>query len=97
MESPYEARSVLESIIQTAQDMIKYDKDLFLDEFTDEFRKIYFLLDEIVSTPHCDVCGAVDETVEWCGNCGNCVEHCELSDSCDEWEMQMFELRQDGL
>lgn len=96
MENPYEARSVLESIIQSAQDMIKYDKDLFLDEFTDEFRKIKFLLDEIASTPHCDECGAVDETVEWCGGCGCCVEHCQLDQACEDYATEMLELMQNG-
>lgn len=33
-------------------------------------------------TPTCDTCGAVDETVEWCGSCGCCVEHCQQFVDC---------------
>jgi len=29
------------------------------------------------SEPRCDVCGMHCEEVEWCGECGNCVLHCE--------------------
>lgn len=34
--------------------------------------------------PRCDVCNAVDETVEWCGNCGCCTEHCQSEEGCEE-------------
>lgn len=27
--------------------------------------------------PRCDVCGQHCEEVIWCGDCGNCHEHCE--------------------
>jgi hypothetical protein len=32
----------------------------------------------------CDVCGALAEAeaVEWCGNCGCCVEHCQKDEGC---------------
>lgn len=35
-------------------------------------------------TPRCDVCGKVDEEVDWCGNCGCCREHCQGYKSCSE-------------
>lgn len=34
--------------------------------------------------PRCDVCNAVDETVEWCGSCGCCVEHCQKFEGCPD-------------
>ena len=40
---------------------------------------------EADSTPRCDVCNAVDETVEWCGNCGRCVQHCQHYDGCEDY------------
>lgn len=27
-------------------------------------------------TPTCDTCGAIDEEVVWCGECGSCLIHC---------------------
>jgi regulator of RNase E activity RraB len=40
--------------------------------------------------PSCDVCGALaeDESVDWCGECGNCVTHCQKQDGCEPetWE-----------
>jgi hypothetical protein len=34
--------------------------------------------------PTCDVCGALaeDESVNWCGECGCCVEHCQKFEGC---------------
>jgi hypothetical protein len=32
--------------------------------------------------PRCDVCGKFDEEVPWCGNCGNCREHCQHDEGC---------------
>lgn len=32
--------------------------------------------------PKCDVCGAVDESVDWCGDCGCCVAHCRGFEDC---------------
>jgi hypothetical protein len=34
--------------------------------------------------PSCDVCGALaeDESVDWCGECGCCVEHCQKFVGC---------------
>lgn len=34
--------------------------------------------------PHCDVCGSASATVEWCGNCGCCKEHCQNDDGCED-------------
>lgn len=46
-----------------------------------------FAADEYGMTTYfarCDVCGALaeDEAVEWCGNCGCCVEHCQKDEGC---------------
>jgi hypothetical protein len=37
-----------------------------------------------LGVPTCDVCGALaeDESVEWCGNCGNCSAHCLKWEGC---------------
>jgi hypothetical protein len=29
------------------------------------------------TVPRCDVCGVHHEEAEWCGECGNCGQHCE--------------------
>jgi flavoprotein len=34
--------------------------------------------------PNCDTCGADSEAVEWCGECGNCREHCDTDQIHDE-------------
>jgi regulator of RNase E activity RraB len=36
--------------------------------------------------PSCDVCGALaeDESVDWCGECGNCTTHCLRQEGCPE-------------
>ena len=38
----------------------------------------------IYTEARCDVCGALDVAVEWCGNCGNCREHCADHEGCDD-------------
>lgn len=49
------------------------------------------------SEPRCDECGwHMEDAEEWCGNCGNCTDHCELSDSCEEWATEQLELMQGG-
>jgi hypothetical protein len=47
-----------------------------------------FAADEFGMTTYfarCDVCGvlAEDESVQWCGNCGCCVEHCQKNEDCE--------------
>lgn len=50
------------------------------------------------ATPRCDVCGIQMEEAgaDWCGNCGNCTDHCELWHSCEEWATEQLELMQGG-
>ena len=33
--------------------------------------------ERLASRPTCDTCGADSEAVEWCGECGNCLQHCD--------------------
>lgn len=33
-------------------------------------------------TPTCDICGITDEGTNWCGECGNCREHCAEYEDC---------------
>jgi len=40
--------------------------------------------------PTCDVCELDSESVEWCGNCGNCREHCADSIGCSEWQANQY-------
>lgn len=89
------AREYIVSIMGSLVDIAAAD-DRFCNEFLDELKEIDSTLDSIVSTPHCDECGAIDETVEWCGGCGCCVEHCQLTDLCDDYATEMLELRQIG-
>lgn len=44
--------------------------------------RITELLDEPYQ-PRCDVCGVHTEEADgWCGNCGNCMDHCEQHMGC---------------
>lgn len=44
-----------------------------------------FRLDPVADDePRCDTCGSHCETVEWCGECGNCTEHCTGQTDCPE-------------
>lgn len=88
------AQEYLSSIISQTMNLSE-ENDKFLDEFVDELRDITETLNGITRTPHCDVCGAVDETVEWCGSCGCCVEHCLLTDSCEDYATDLLELMQE--
>jgi hypothetical protein len=38
--------------------------------------------------PQCDVCEAIEEDVVWCGNCGNCLEHCKGEEGCEEYHKE---------
>lgn len=89
------AQEYLSSIISQAMNLSE-ENDKFLDEFVDELNGITETLNSITCTPHCDVCGAVDETVEWCGGCGCCVIHCQLDQACEDFATEMLELMQDG-
>lgn len=62
--------------------LIMEEPDLFLNEFVAELQDIDEILDSIASTPRCDECGAVDETVDWCGISGMCQDHCTEHDDC---------------
>lgn len=89
------ARGHLQSMLTSIQNLLE-EPDLFIDEFVTELHDLDFRLYDIVCVPHCYVCGAVDVTVEWCGGCGCCTDHCELSDSCEEWATEQLELMQGG-
>jgi hypothetical protein len=41
---------------------------------------------ETNNEPRCDECGAGMEEVEWCGECGNCAEHCAGFQGCPDRE-----------
>ena len=66
------------------------DTDPALADFTGILHLIDALQDFMDSylpasvDPSCDVCGALmeDESVEWCGECGCCVEHCQKFEGC---------------
>lgn len=89
-------REYLDSIIEQAGDLREHPAH-FLDTIVDELKSIDSLLDDLISQPHCDECGVLDEEAEeWCGNCGRCMDHCELWDSCEEWHTEMLELMQGG-
>lgn len=89
------ALAFLQSIVTTAIEL-QSEPNSFLESFVDDFREMDQELDSIRSVPHCDECGAIDETVEWCGGCGCCVEHCQLTDLCEEHATHILELRQIG-
>lgn len=89
------ARGRLESIALSCKILLE-EKDLFINEFDDELREIDQHLAEITFEPRCDDCGAHHETVEWCGNCGKCAEHCDLSDDCEDFATDALELSQNG-
>lgn len=49
---------------------------------------IIFITDhEGESTPRCDVCNAIGEAVDWCGECGCCVRHCQRHVGCPPWDV----------
>lgn len=85
----------LQSIAKVAVEL-QSDFPSFLSNFMTDLQEIDDLLYSIQSTPHCDDCGAIDEAVEWCGGCGCCVEHCQLTDLCDDYATEILELRQNG-
>jgi hypothetical protein len=39
---------------------------------------------------YCDICERDSESVEWCGNCGNCLAHCADSRGCGEWQLEHY-------
>jgi len=42
------------------------------------------LNDEYID-PTCDACDiSSEDATEWCGNCGNCMDHCADFEGCDE-------------
>jgi hypothetical protein len=44
------------------------------------------VMGELWPDPSCDECGILmEETADWCGECGNCKEHCQGYVDCPRW------------
>jgi hypothetical protein len=53
-------------------------------KFEEFLERVYGTEDEYID-PTCDECGvSTEDALEWCGNCGNCKDHCANFEGCDD-------------